>query len=398
VIGQQIGDYKVVASLGEQSMGMLYAGEHHLLKQKVAIKALASELTAQEGMKERFEREAQVLARLSHPNILRLLNFYNLPEGCFIVTELPEGETLEARIARDGKLPPNDVVKWMIPVLRALAYAHGEGVIHRDLKPANIIVNDATAKILDFGMAKADDTPTLTIQGMTLGTVDYMSREQLYGKTLDARSDIYSLGVTMYEALSGKLPFEDENTQKLVLKIAKQEPAPLAERAPEVPRELAAIVHKCLSKERKDRYETANDLAAALETWLNPVPAGVAPPPEPAPAEPVPAPPPAPPPPPPPPAPEVAPPPPPPAAVEPLAPVAPVAASAPRPQPNLLNGLVIAGAALLVLAGGAGATLVAVGDPLQLVGFAVLGAGVPLGLVILLVGLVKAIQAAQPPT
>ena len=400
MIGTQIGDYKVVATLGEQSMGMLYVGEHSRLKQKVAIKALDPELTQQEGMKERFEREAQVLARLTHPNIIRLLNFLNIPEGCFIVTELPEGETLEARIERDRKIAPLQVVNWMLPILRALSYAHAQGVIHRDLKPANIFITSSTAKILDFGMSKADDAPTLTLQGMTLGTIDYMSREQILGKTLDARSDIYSLGATMYEALTGGLPFEDETEQKLILKIAKQEPVPIGQRDPSIPPEIQKIVHKCLQKERKDRFATADELASVLESWAtlagggSPLPALPAIP-EPVAPKAAPAPPPPPPP---------APPPPPPpsrASLEAPATTMPTSSPAPRmtaPPPaepaSFLNGLVVLGAAFVVLAGGAGVVCIGLGEQTQTIGILILAGGMPIGLVLLLVGLIKAVQAS----
>lgn len=268
MIGQQVGDFTVLRPLGEQAMGTVYLGEHRVLKQKVAIKALDPKLSNAAGMRERFEREAQTLARLNHPSITRLQNFYSLPSGCFIVMEFSEGETLEAMLEEKGPLPPRDVARWTIDILRGLAYAHQNGVIHRDLKPGNIIVTAVGAKILDFGLSKVTEGPKLTMQGLTLGTMYYMSREQLLGKTVDARSDIYSVGATLYEVITGKLPFWDEDEQKLILKIAKQDaPAPSTV-LPTIPKELERIIVKALSRDPAQRYQTADDMVRALEAFL----------------------------------------------------------------------------------------------------------------------------------
>jgi serine/threonine-protein kinase len=266
--GEIVGDYRIVKQLGEGGMGMVYLGEHHMLRQKVAIKALHPTLVSNESARDRFVREAEVLARLNHPNIIRLLNFYNLPQGCFIVMEFAEGETLEDMLQKSGLIPPAVCVPAFIQVLRALQYAHRQGVIHRDLKPSNIMMTaEGMAKLLDFGTAKLADAPKLTQQGMTLGTIIYMSKEQLLGKPLDARSDVYSLGVTLYETTTGQLPFYDEEEKKLVLKIAKQEPIPPSQHYPALPKELERIILKSLAKEPEQRWSSAEEMAAALDRF-----------------------------------------------------------------------------------------------------------------------------------
>jgi serine/threonine-protein kinase len=268
MIGQVVGDYKILKHLGEGGMGMVYLAEHTQLHQRAAIKALHPTLFNNDNARERFMREAEVLARLNHPNIIRLLNFHNLPQGCFIVMEFAEGETLEDKLQRGGLVAPEITVPCFVQVLHALGYAHGLGVIHRDLKPSNIMLaTGGGAKLLDFGTAKLADAPRLTQQGMTLGTIVYMSKEQLLGKPLDARSDVYSLGVTLYETATGQLPFYDEEEKKLVLKIAKHDPTPPSQHHPAIPKELERIIVKSLAKAPEDRFQTANDMAQALEAF-----------------------------------------------------------------------------------------------------------------------------------
>jgi tRNA A-37 threonylcarbamoyl transferase component Bud32 len=294
MIGQVIGDYKILKQLGEGGMGMVYLGEHVQLKQKVAIKALHPTLFNNDNARDRFVREAEVLARLNHPNIIRLLNFYNLPQGCFIVMEYAEGETLEDKLQKAGLVPPTVAVPCFIQVLHALEYAHKLGVIHRDLKPSNIMLaTGGIAKLLDFGTAKLSGAHALTQQGMTLGTIIYMSKEQLLGKPLDARSDVYSLGVTLYETTTGQLPFYDDEEKKLVLKIAKQEPIPPSQHYPPMAKELERIILKALSKEPEHRFQTSDEMAEALEAFARaggilapPTTAGPALPARPAPAAP----------------------------------------------------------------------------------------------------------------
>ncbi|MGE0711385.1 MAG: protein kinase [Planctomycetota bacterium] len=265
MIGRQVGDYRIVAELGEGGMGMVYKGQHAHLGQIVAVKSLHPTLMSNQAAKDRFEREAQALARLNHPNIIGLMNFINDSNGCFIVMEFAEGEDLENKLQRMGLIPPPQCIPWFIEACRGLDYAHKQGIIHRDIKPSNIIVHPSgTTKLLDFGTAKLVDAQRLTQQGMTLGTVIYMSKEQLLGKPLDARSDVYSLGVTLYECVTGQLPFYDEEERKLVVKIAKEEPIPPRQHYPGISTELEGIILKAMAKEPAQRFQSAREMEQAL--------------------------------------------------------------------------------------------------------------------------------------
>ena len=266
LVGRQVGDYRIVSELGEGGMGLVFKGQHVSLGQVVAIKSLHQQLMNNQAARDRFIREAQALARLNHPNIIALLNFINDDTGCFIVMEFAEGEDLEHKIQRMGLIPPEQCLPWFAQACRGLAYAHQQQIIHRDIKPSNIIVHPSgTTKLLDFGTAKLVDAKRLTQQGMTLGTVIYMSKEQLLGKPLDARSDVYSLGVTLYECVTGQLPFYDEEERKLVVKIAKQEPIPPSQHYPGIGKELERIILKAMAKEPEARFQSAEEMAQALE-------------------------------------------------------------------------------------------------------------------------------------
>jgi serine/threonine-protein kinase len=384
MIGTVVGDYRVLKQLGEGGMGMVYLGEHQLLHHKVAIKALHPSLFNNDSARDRFVREAEVLARLNHPHIIRLLNFYNLPQGCFIVMEYAEGETLEEKLQKTGLVPPAQVVPGFIQVLRALAYAHSLGVIHRDLKPSNIMLtSQGVAKLLDFGTAKLADAPKLTQQGMTLGTIIYMSKEQLLGKPLDARSDVYSLGVTLYETTTGQLPFYDEEEKKLVLKIAKQDPIPPSEHYPPMPKELERIILKALAKEPDQRWSSAGEMADMLERFQGvsaPAPAPrPATPPAPTPVAPQP---------------KASPPkaaPPKPAPAKKVAP-----ADAGAPANPILHPLVLAGIFLILVSMGLGVGLLVL-LPQKLPGIVIVCGGLPLGFILAVAGFLMATRKSAPP-
>ncbi|RMG18421.1 MAG: FHA domain-containing protein [Planctomycetota bacterium] len=269
MIGQRIGDYVVTEALGEGGMGMVYKGQHVTLGQVVAIKSLHSSLMNNQAAKDRFVREAQALARLNHPNIIGLKNFINDANGCFIIMEYAEGEDLEHKLQRMGLIPPEQCIPWFIDACRGLEFAHRQNIIHRDIKPSNIMVHPSgVTKLLDFGTAKLVDAQRLTQQGMTLGTVIYMSKEQLLGKPLDARSDVYSLGVTLYECVTGQLPFYDEEERKLVVKIAKEEPIPPSQHYPGISKELEAVILKAMQKDPANRFQSAAEMEQALSALL----------------------------------------------------------------------------------------------------------------------------------
>jgi serine/threonine protein kinase len=271
MIGQQIGEYKVAKKLGEGGMGMVFLAQHVKTGEKAAIKALLPSLFNNEKARERFLREAEVLAKLHHDSIVRMVGYHDLPQGCFIVMELAEGQTVDERLQKQGRIPAATALPWFIELCGGLAVAHEQGVVHRDLKPSNIMITTTGhAKLLDFGTAKlvAGDPKRLTAQGMTLGTLVYMSREQILGKAVDARSDLYSLGVTLYEVLTGRLPFSDSDERKLLHKITKLDPPRPSELCSAIPPELDEVILTLLSKEAAKRPASADELAEALRAVL----------------------------------------------------------------------------------------------------------------------------------
>lgn len=265
MIGQQVGDYRITDLLGEGGMGMVYRAVHTVVGQVVAVKSLHPTLISNDSVRKRFEREAQALARLNHPNIVRLLSYITSADGCYIIMEFTEGETIEDKLARDGLVPCSTCLPWFVKVLEALSFAHDQGVVHRDIKPSNIIIGrDGSVKLLDFGTAKLVDAKGLTRQGMTLGTFIYMSPEQILGRKLDHRSDQYSLAVTVYETTTGKLPFYDESEAELVKQIVKAPPDPPSQHGHDITPTVDAVLLKALAKVPTERFADASAMQNAL--------------------------------------------------------------------------------------------------------------------------------------
>ncbi len=260
-------NYELLQEIGRGGMGVVYAGRDTRLDRLVAIKVLP-ELVSSDVVRERFLREARAAARLSHPSIVPIYSADERAGLTFLVMAYVDGTTLSAR-ARDGALPPDDVVPILRDVALALNAAHERGVIHRDIKPENILVDRLTgrAMVTDFGIARLADvlqSGALTRTGQVLGTVGYMSPEQVTGGEVDGRSDLYSLGVVGFETLSGRLPFDGPAPVVIVAHATK--PAPLlASVAPHVPEALCHVIDRCLRKDPVDRYQTGNEMAAALE-------------------------------------------------------------------------------------------------------------------------------------
>jgi Tol biopolymer transport system component/predicted Ser/Thr protein kinase len=253
MIGETIGSYRITAKLGEGGMGEVYRATDTRLGREVAIKI------AKEQFSERFEREARAVAALNHPNICHL---YDVGPN-YLVMELVEGSPLK------GPLPLDEAVEYAGQILDALDAAHKKGITHRDLKPANILVTKQGIKLLDFGLAKqtaplneTDVTRALTGKGQILGTLQYMSPEQVQGKEVDARSDLFSFGCVLYEMLTGKRAFGGESPASVIAAILEREPAPL-----EVARPLDRVVRRSLAKDPDQRFQTARDLKAAL-SWV----------------------------------------------------------------------------------------------------------------------------------
>jgi Serine/threonine protein kinase len=276
IVGKQIGHYKVSSLIGRGGMGEVFLALDTTLGRKVALKLLRGEFTNNEERLRRFQQEARAASALNHPNILTIHEIGQDDSLQFLATEYVEGQTLRQRMA-SARMPLGQTLDVAIQVASALAAAHQAGIIHRDIKPDNIMVRaDGYVKVLDFGLAKlveatTTDTlaPTLpkveTETGVVMGTVGYMSPEQARGLAVDARTDIWSLGVMTYEMTSGHQPFEAETASDVLASILEKEPPPIAHHFPRVPRELERIVSKALRKQREDRYQTADELLVELK-------------------------------------------------------------------------------------------------------------------------------------
>ena len=276
LIGQSIGHYRIESLLGVGGMGEVYLARDELLGRKVALKFLPEHLTAEATQLNRFKTEARTASALNHPNILTVHEIGAEGNRHFIATEFIEGITLRALLAR-GRMNLHDALEIAVQVASALAAAHETGVVHRDIKPENIMLRpDGYAKVLDFGIAKlteqqpesdSHDLGTTTLQtqpGLVLGTARYMSPEQARGQKMDARSDIWSLGVVLYEMVGGIPPFGGETPSDCIASILKTEPPPLSDVLPDVPVKLQSIVQKALRKNRDERYQTIEEMLADL--------------------------------------------------------------------------------------------------------------------------------------
>jgi eukaryotic-like serine/threonine-protein kinase len=275
--GTRLGSYDIVTSLGAGGMGEVYRARDENLGREVAIKVLPKELASDPDRLRRFEQEARAAAALNHPNILAVYGFSTTEEHApYLVTELLQGQTLRERM-QQGEIPVRKAVEFALQTARGLAAAHANGIVHRDLKPENLfLTRDGVVKILDFGLAKligpdvtgpqsSAATISITGVGVVLGTVGYMSPEQVRGQTLEYRSDIFSLGAVLYEMLSGKRAFPGKTPADTMSAILKEEPAELSGTGRNLPPALGRIVHRCLEKDPAERFQSASDLAFNLE-------------------------------------------------------------------------------------------------------------------------------------
>ncbi|HSP93430.1 MAG TPA: protein kinase, partial [Thermoanaerobaculia bacterium] len=276
--GTRLGPYEILAPLGAGGMGEVYRARDDRLKREVAVKVLPPSFSKDPERLRRFEQEAQAAGSLNHPGITAVYDFGTHDGAPYIVTELLEGETLRARTAA-GSLPPRKALDYAAQLARGLASAHEKGIVHRDLKPENVFVTrDGRVKILDFGLAKLKESegseggqtqlPTAaagTEPGVVLGTMGYMSPEQVRGKAADRRSDIFSFGAILYEMLSGQRAFRAETAADTITAILTKEPPDLSQTNRDVPPGLERIVRHCLEKNPDERFESARDLAFDLE-------------------------------------------------------------------------------------------------------------------------------------
>jgi serine/threonine protein kinase len=265
-VGGTISHYRIKEKLGGGGMGVVYKAEDARLKRTVALKFLPPELTRDENAKRRFVREAQAASALDHANICSIHEIDETPDGAlFICMACYDGETLD-KILQRGPLPVEEAILVVRKVAEGLTKAHAHGIIHRDIKPANIMVTrDGDVKILDFGLAKLRGTTKITRSGKTMGTFVYMSPEQVKGADVDPRSDIFSLGVVLYELLTRRLPFDGDHEAAVMYQIVNTDPKPLADGRRDLPAGLQRVVDKALRKDASLRYQTAAEFKEDLE-------------------------------------------------------------------------------------------------------------------------------------
>ena len=266
--GAQFGPYEIVAPLGAGGMGEVWRAWDPRLKRSVAIKFIAPHIAENEVLRRRFDAEATAVARLAHPNICRI---YDVGDA-YLVMELLDGETLAERLVR-GPLPVDEAVRYGADIAAGLAAAHENGIVHRDLKPGNVMITSQGAKLLDFGLAKSiadasaqapTETAPLTREGTIVGTFQYMAPEQLEGREVDARTDIFALGVVLFEMLTGSHPFRRPTREATSAAVLGQDPPSFQSLHAEAPEMLERVIRRCVAKEPQQRWQSAADLSATL--------------------------------------------------------------------------------------------------------------------------------------
>src|SRR6266571_2664342 len=260
MIGSVVGNYKIVDKLGEGGMGAVFKGVDLMLEREVAIKMLRPELASQANVVERFRSEAVTLAKLNHPNVATLHSFFRQGNDFFMVMEFVRGETLDAVIKRQGAMPCDRAVELFCHALEGIDHAHKMGIVHRDIKPANMMLTElGSIKVMDFGIARVLGTDRMTRAGHLIGTVEYMSPEQVRGEETDARSDIYSLGILLYEMLTGRVPFNSSSEYELMRSHIEEAPKPPGTFAPQIPVIVEQAIMRALAKKPEARQRSANE-------------------------------------------------------------------------------------------------------------------------------------------
>ena len=262
--GKRVGDYQILNELGSGGMGRVYRVRNVISDRIEAMKVLLPDLAGRQELATRFLREIKLMASLDHPNIAALRTAFTADNQLVMIMEYVEGITLAQRLEK-GPIPPADAVDYISQVLSALSYAHQRHIIHRDIKPANMMLTpQSVVKLMDFGIARAGDEHSLTMTGSTLGSLGYMSPEQVKGESTDARSDLYSVGVSLYEMVTGQRPFRAESDFSIMAAHVKEPPKPPVELHPGLPAELNEIILMSIAKDAGQRFQTADAFRNAL--------------------------------------------------------------------------------------------------------------------------------------
>jgi tRNA A-37 threonylcarbamoyl transferase component Bud32 len=270
LVGMQLsGRYRLDAQIGAGGMSTVYLAFDQTLERRVAIKLMHREIASDSDQLERFRREARAVAQLSHPHIVGVIDAGEDEGRPYIVFEYVEGETLKDRIRRMGRLPLDEAIAYAIEIARALGSAHSHHIVHRDVKPQNVLIDaEGSAKVTDFGIARTLDQDGLTADGRVLGTTDYVSPEQALGHDVDGRTDIYSLGVVLFEMLTGDVPFHGETQVSVAMKHVREDLPDLQSRRPEASATLASVIDRMTDKDLDRRYPSIAALVADLEEAL----------------------------------------------------------------------------------------------------------------------------------
>src|ERR687896_1811503 len=270
VIGTLIGErFRLEEKVGSGGMSSVYRAYDPTLERSVAIKMMHRDISTDPAQLERFRREARAVARLNHPHVVTVIDAGEDDGTPYIVFEYVEGETLKERIARLGRLPVSEAVAYAIEIGRALSCAHSHRLVHRDVKPQNVLIDlDGRAKVTDFGIARSLEAHGLTATGRVLGTTDYVSPEQALGHEVTAQSDIYSLGIVLYEMLTGEAPFKADTQVAVAMKHVRDPLPDVQRRRPEISAALAAVVERSTAKETQNRYSEVGEMVHDLEEVL----------------------------------------------------------------------------------------------------------------------------------
>lgn len=265
MIGKTISHYRILEELGRGGMGVVYKAEDTKLDRTLALKFLPSNISANETDKARFLQEAKAASAINHPNVCVIHDIKEHDDQQFIIMEYVDGQTLSKLIKDSSRFPIDDYLDYALQIAGALQAAHENGIIHRDIKSDNIMITSTgQVKVMDFGLAKLAGQTKITKTGTTLGTVAYMSPEQAQGKNVDHRTDIWSLGVVLYEMVTGQLPFRGEYEQAVMYAIVNEEPEPITSILPEIPQQLDRVLEKAIAKSQEERYQNFEEFIRDL--------------------------------------------------------------------------------------------------------------------------------------